>query len=251
MNRQLAAVLLYLTAAATFAAAAPAQLWFEQANAFYKQERFDSAAAYYQKAVDAGTRSSVLYYNLGNACFRLGHMGPAILNYERARQLAPTDPDIDHNLRFARLNIVDRVPTPQRGFVETLLLRAHALLPLGAQLWLASGLLLALALMFAMGLFASHNARLWLVYGGSLLALVLALLVVSLAVKIYEQERVQQAVVLAPSADARNAPQGDKVLFTAHEGTTLRIRETADAWCLVSLPNGVSGWVETGSLGRI
>jgi tetratricopeptide (TPR) repeat protein len=231
--------------------AAPTSHWFDQGNAFYKLAQFDSAAAYYQKVADAGVQAAALYYNLGNADFRLAKMGPAILYYEKARRLAPGDPDIEHNLRFARLNVVDRIPEQQRGFVESLLLRLHTLLPLGTQLWVLTGLFLMLSLFFAAGLFVSRNTRLWLLYGGSLILFVMMVIGISVGIKIHSEEQVHYAVVLSPSLDALNAPHGDKVLFSAHEGTTFRIRESMDNWCLVSLPNGASGWVADSALGRI
>jgi SH3-like domain-containing protein len=57
--------------------------------------------------------------------------------------------------------------------------------------------------------------------------------------------------VLVNSVDARNEPNGNKVLFTAHEGTRFRIRKEMADWYLVSLPNGVSGWIEKESVGKI
>ena len=73
----------------------------------------------------------------------------------------------------------------------------------------------------------------------------------SIGFKIYESEKVAYAIVLTASLDARNEPDGATVLFTAHEGTKFRIRKTVDDWALVSLPNGVSGWVERKALGII
>jgi len=57
-----------------------------------------------------------VYYNLGNACFRQGKLGFAILNYEQARRLAPRDPDILANLRFAEQRLgVDEVNASPRA----------------------------------------------------------------------------------------------------------------------------------------
>ena len=56
-----------------------------------------------------------LYYNLGNACFKSGKLGEAILWYERARRLLPHDEDIEANLRFANLVKKDRDPQTEDG----------------------------------------------------------------------------------------------------------------------------------------
>jgi hypothetical protein len=190
-------------------------------------------------------------YNLGNACYRQQKVGEAILFYERARLLAPTDPDIQHNLRFARAGIVDRIPEPEQGFVEMALRTFHTMLTLRTQLWLLTGLLFTLAVLIALAIFVSRNTRLWLSYVIALVLVLLGAIGTSAAFKIHDAERVSHAVVLTPSLEAYNAPKGDKVLFVTHEGTTVRIRQQMDEWYLVSLPNGVSGWVTAGSLGRI
>jgi tetratricopeptide (TPR) repeat protein len=231
--------------------AAPVNDWFDQANSFYKQGQFDSAEVYYRKILDAGVYNAAVYYNLGNTCFRRQELGEAVLYYERARRLSPEDSDIRHNLRFVRANLVDRLPEPHQGFFERALLAFHNLLTLRAQLWLLSGLLFVLSLLFAIGLFSTHNVRLWLIYVGVLIVVVLAAVGSSAGVKIYEAENVAHAVVLVSSADARNAPDGDKTLFQAHEGTKLRVRQRMDEWWLVSLPNGTSGWVRAEVLAEI
>ncbi len=52
--------------------------------------------------------TAALFYNLGNAYYKQGDHGRAILNYRRAQQLAPRDPDIEANLALARAQAVDQ-----------------------------------------------------------------------------------------------------------------------------------------------
>lgn len=75
---------------------------FDDANQRFKSGDFTGAAAAYEKILTAeGPRASV-YYNLGNSYQSLKQYGPAILAYERARLLAPRDPDLIANLALAR-----------------------------------------------------------------------------------------------------------------------------------------------------
>jgi len=69
--------------------------------------------------------------------------------------------------------------------------------------------------------------------------------------KIFQSEKVGYAILLEPSADAKNEPDGAKIIFSAHEGTKFLIRKSLEGWSLVSLPNGLSGWVENKALGKI
>lgn len=229
---------------------APVQHLFEKANRFYEAQEFDSAAAYYEKSVEAGANADV-YYNLGNSYYRLKKIGLAILYYEKALKLAPNDSDILANIRFANLNIIDRIPLPEQTLLTNLLQRLHTLLPLNTQLWVLFGLLSLVAILFSASLFVSYNPRLWLLYMCTLTLILVLSLGFSVGVKIYDNERTEYAIVLEKSVDAINEPNGTTVIFTAHEGTKFRIRKRVDEWALVSLPNGVSGWVSDKVFGEI
>ncbi|NLG17858.1 MAG: hypothetical protein GX556_11045 [Fibrobacter sp.] len=246
-----AAILLMVAGLLAAAQAAPVASWFEKANQFYADQQYDSASTYYEKIVQSGVNNSTVYYNFGNACYRLKKIGLARLYFEKAARLAPGDQDITTNIRFVNSNIVDRIQEPQRGFLENIIWQMHILLSLKAQLWLSFCLLFAISVLISSCFYLSGNARLWLIYLSVLLALCLSLVGLSMGFKIYELEKVSYAIVLSPSTDARNQPDGNKILFTAHEGTKFRIRKTEGAWSLVNLPNGFSGWVENKDLGKI
>ena len=54
---------------------------------------------------DRSAYSAPALYNLGNFYARLGRPAMAVLNYERARILAPTDLDIQENLSYVRASV--------------------------------------------------------------------------------------------------------------------------------------------------
>src|SRR6478672_6648975 len=72
------------------------------ANKAYSENRFQDAADGYQSLLNSGRWNASLFYDLGNARYRLGDFGQAILNYERALALDPRHPEADANLRLAR-----------------------------------------------------------------------------------------------------------------------------------------------------
>ena len=74
----------------------------DAANQAYTSGNYEQAARLFQQLIDTRGYSAPLCFNLANAEARSGHPGLAILNYERARYLAPGDADIDHNLQLAR-----------------------------------------------------------------------------------------------------------------------------------------------------
>ena len=87
----------------TFVAASSfAQTDFDKANKEYAQGHFKEAIADYGTLVRSGQWSANLFYDLGNAYFRAGDFGRAILNYERSLALERHHPEAAANLQIAR-----------------------------------------------------------------------------------------------------------------------------------------------------
>ena len=63
----------------------------------------------YEDAIKNEGISSELLYNLGNAYYRTGNNGKAMLNYERALLMSPNDSDILANIEFVRSNLIDKI----------------------------------------------------------------------------------------------------------------------------------------------
>jgi hypothetical protein len=74
----------------------------DDANRAYSEGHYDEAAQKFQDLIRTQGYSAPLCFNLANAEAKAGHTGLAILNYERARYLAPSDAAIDHNLQLER-----------------------------------------------------------------------------------------------------------------------------------------------------
>ncbi len=89
------------------------QVFIEKANRAYAAGAYTEAAANYKKVVDMGYESPDLYFNLGNACFKMNDYAGAILWFERAHRLDPGNEAIDFNLKVANSKIADKIePLP-------------------------------------------------------------------------------------------------------------------------------------------
>src|SRR4051812_5099259 len=75
---------------------------FEEANQLYEKGKFEHARAAYETVAASGGRTANLFFNLGNAEYRLGHAGRAALDYERALALDPAHPEARMNLNLVR-----------------------------------------------------------------------------------------------------------------------------------------------------
>ena len=102
MRLHLLRLVVALFVLALFATGVRADDDLDAANRAYTAAQYDDAATQFQKIIDQRGYSAALCFDLANAEARAGHPGLAILNYERARYLAPTDADIDHNLQLER-----------------------------------------------------------------------------------------------------------------------------------------------------
>ncbi|MBD3723357.1 MAG: tetratricopeptide repeat protein, partial [Flavobacteriaceae bacterium] len=86
------------------------QILFEKANENYRQEKFELAASQYESILEnQKVASAELYYNLGNAYYKLGKVAPAIYNLEKALLLNPNDEAIQTNLHFAQKMAIDDI----------------------------------------------------------------------------------------------------------------------------------------------
>ncbi|NIP92203.1 MAG: tetratricopeptide repeat protein, partial [Akkermansiaceae bacterium] len=67
------------------------------------RELYRKAAMRFERVVrDGGIENGKLFYNMGNAYFRAGDLGRAILNYRKAEQFSPNDRNVQQNLEYAR-----------------------------------------------------------------------------------------------------------------------------------------------------
>ena len=75
---------------------------FDTGNAAYSVGDYDKAISIYQGLLEQEGNSSGLLYNLGNSYAQKGEVGLAILQYERALRIDPSDSDIIGNLGKVR-----------------------------------------------------------------------------------------------------------------------------------------------------
>src|SRR5207302_1334759 len=95
-------IAIFCSAVSTVSSFAQAEGDFTKANQEYAQGHFKEGISGYEALVGAGQWSANLFYDLGNAYFRVGDFGHAVLNYERALALERHHPEAIANLQIAR-----------------------------------------------------------------------------------------------------------------------------------------------------
>ena len=221
---------------------------FKSANQLYDAGRFAEAAAIYEKIEP---KTAHVYYNLGNAHFREGKLGRAILDYERARQLAPRDPDIVANLKFAEQRLgVDDVNAPPhawqkylRSIIESRRSTEWGIYELAA-LWLT-------ALAVGVCLYIPR-ARTGLLAIAAAAFVGFAACAFALGHEVLGDRTAPAAVVVAGETEARFAPVPDSTThFKLSEGTRVVIREDRGQWVFVERADGQQGWVKSDAVERV
>ena len=74
---------------------------------------------------EGGVRNGRLFYNIGNINFLLEDIGRAILNYRRAEQYIPNDPNLVKNLAYARNVRQDKLEIKDQKKIEQTLFFFH------------------------------------------------------------------------------------------------------------------------------
>ncbi len=212
-----------------------------EANRLYEAGQFAQAAAGYQALVDAGAHDGRLYYNLGDAYFKSGDLGRAILNFRRAQRLLPRDGDVAANLRLARAQTLDRIETQDTGIVG-FVRRAVGWTTLDEAASAALALWLALCGLVSAAIVWRSKQRLWLYLTGGV-AVLLLLGVLTVGVKWMDEHGQRPAVVVAAEVAVRSGPGDDYLAeFTLHAGAEVRVVERRAGWVRIALPGNLQGW---------
>lgn len=254
MKKLLTAIIIILCSLPLLNAQSPAQL-AAAADSAYSADNFGKAAEGYLALIKTNGPSAKLYYNLGNCYYRMNKPGDAILAYERALRLDPTDKDARFNLEFVNTRIIDR-PGERGTFVGNLLDAATNIAHTNTWAWFGFGFFV-LTLAGAMAyLFVGSVAVRKIGFFGGLATLLLAIVSIWFSLRAAAiAEAKDAAIVTAPSTILSTAPRTPRdrsqEAMLLHEGTKVRILDsvtsTTDSvptlWYDVEIDNTHRAWI--------
>jgi tetratricopeptide (TPR) repeat protein len=225
---------------------------FQQGVQAFQNGSYADAITHFENAAKQGQVSASLYYNLGNAYYKTDEIGRAMLNYERARRLAPNDADIDFNLQVAQLRVVDKIASPEtdylskvfRSFKNMFTLPQWTLLAIILYVLLAALLIIRLLVKNTFSLIARH----------AVLPVVIVLVVASffLGLRIHEDATIKEAIILDKNVAVLSGPLADATeVFALHEGVKVRIMDRSGEYVRIRLSDGKDGWVSGRTLETI
>ncbi len=217
----------------------------QQGNEAFQNKNYTEAVKKYEQVLEIGFESPGLYYNLGNSYFRINEIGRAVLNYERALKLEPTDEDAQYNLRIAKARTVDKIQdVPKLFFVEWWI---NIVTALSVSEWAKVALFIYLILLITIGIFfliRRRNVQKISFFSGSAVFMILVVSLIFLFARLNYDASTDYGVLLKSAESAKISPDensGD--VFVIHEGMKFEIEDTLSDWTKIKLPDGKVGWL--------
>lgn len=210
---------------------------FAKANQEFAAGHFKEAIDEYEALVRSGQLSANLFYDLGNAYFRIGDFGRAILNYERALALEPRHPEADANLRIVRdqARALELPASAPERSLRFLTLDQYAIVA-SIAFWIgAAGIVLRML----------GRRRSFALITMSILSFLVFALSVTAIVKIDNGNKGRAlAIVTDKGVEARvaTADNANSVLALP-PGSEIRVLSKRGDWIYAALPNNLRGWI--------
>ena len=224
---------------------AQADATFAKANTDFAAGNFSAAIKRYESLVKDRQWNASLFYDLGNAYFRAGDRGRAILNYERALALDPNQPEAKANLQLVRdqARALELAPEWVEEHLDYLTPKQYAWLG-AAAFWSAVAILVGLC-------FARRRSVVWI------FALLMSGVVgAGAAFAIYQFEMGRSgrdvAIITSKNIQARLATaESAGTVLVLPAGSEIKILSTRGDWIYADLPNDLRGWLPAKSAERV
>lgn len=225
----------------------------QEAETLYREGKYSEAADIYKQILSEGMESSQLYYNLGNCYYKAGENTQAVISYERALLLNPSDGMARYNLEMAEKNVVDKIEV----LPELFLVRWYKELItyFSADQWgyISVGLFILFLVMAAFFFYSSSVGikKIGFVVGVILFFLMIGTVSFAFRQNGRQTER-EYAIIVTPSVTVKGAPDNSGTdLFLIHEGLKVRVVGSLGNWYNIRLADGNEGWIAKSDIEKI
>jgi len=229
------------------------EILFEEATKAYNEGDYELAIDNYQHILESGEHSANVYFNLGNAYYKLNEIGPSIYYYEKALLLDPNDKEIRNNLSYAQQMTLDDIePIPQTT-ISRIISRVMNILTYDQWAYAAICFMVLFVLLYLAFHFFRFADKKRLAFIGSMICLFLSAVSVFLAVLQYREfNSSNPAIIYASETAVKEEPNNRSItLFNIHEGSKVMIEETLEDWNKIRLADGKNGWILASDLRQL
>lgn len=223
---------------------------FSKANDFYKNGNFQNAIETYLQIEKKGLQSSELYYNIGNAYYKLNKVGPSIYYFEKALLINPLNEDAQNNLVFAQRLALDNIESiPQNVFQR---LNQKYLQVLTYNQWAIVMVVFAFltSILFLLFYFTYKPNTKRFYFLSSSICFILFVMVGFITYNQYQNyQNFKPAIVFDTQIDVRDAPTNNsEEIFILHEGAKVFVLDAIDSWKKIKLADGKQGWLQASAI---
>lgn len=218
----------------------------------YLRQKFDSAINYYQDAIRAENTNALYWYKLGNAHYRMHHIGEAVLAYERCLERSPSFDAAASNITHIQRNIQGGKQYQPIAFIQLL----QALVAPSLSNFYAILALLVVAtplLILSYGKY-KRTKIVWLRPQAIIICLAVgAVLVIASIFSAIKNKPSQIAVVMRPDAIFQESVSGAEKTLSANlpEGLVVKVLKKNRESMQIQLPNGQSGKISVSDVAVI
>ena len=217
-----------------------------EADSAYIQGDYLTAISIYEWVIENQGVNATLYMNLGNCWLKRDEIAKAILYYERAYLLDPSDPDVRFNLELARTKTVDKVSAVNQLFITVWFKKLLAVLDVNEWAVLTIILFALTILLVGVLLFSKKSGMRKISFSFSVFFLLLSILSFIFATtQMGNLKERDTAIILSPSVTVKSTPTSAGTdLFIIHEGRKVKILDSSmKEWVEIRLEDGNTGWI--------
>lgn len=234
-----------------------------QADSAYNKEDYGLAVSLYNESIAQDGASSGIYYNLGNAYYRDGKLGKAIVCYERSLAFDPSNEDARTNLEFVKTKIQD-IPEDDSSFLSNLHKSISSAMSPDGWAWLTLALFIILLGTIAVYIFSSDvTMRKIGFFGGGIVAVAFIYTIIIAWQTAGAPSRHNEAVVIVPTTNLSSAPRSTRgkteKVVPIHEGTKIEILDSLSTpddpdvgkWYDIKINNSSRAWLNADDVEKI
>ena len=219
---------------------------FVVANEKYNSLDFVGAIEKYNELLKGGFHSSELYFNLGNAYYKLDSLAQGIYYYEKGLKYFPNDSSLIQNLAYLNNLTIDDIESLPEDIVSKQL--NYLLNYFSFNTWSIITIITAIlsCVIFLLYFLSKSSIYKRTYFTIFILSFILTSSLLFVNFKIYNvQTTIEFGIVYKDVIEVNFEPnEKSEVLFEIHEGTKVEVIENFDMdWLKIKLSNGQTGWV--------
>ena len=212
-----------------------------KANDLYRNKKYSKATIIYKSLISSGYKNGYLFFNAGNAYFRQGKLGLAILHYQKALKKLPRNQNIDANLRYAVMKTTDKILETQKPLLKEIIFWVDDFSMREFTLFLVIINFIFWSTLFVKGLSKKKiwDNLLWLT------GIILIWVLISTGAKIYIEINFKSGVIMSHHVEVKSAQGNENItLFELHEGAVVNLGDVSGDWVQLKIKDNEKGWAQ-------